>query len=100
MVISPGFLEPCSSDGADVGARNEELRVQLSEIFGGQASGDTIYHRDKFRSPPVHDLVADQRRDILGRLQPTVVRQRDELAGGDGWVGGEEQRHVDVSVSQ
>ena len=42
--------------------------------------------------PAVDDLVAHERGDVLGRLQPAVVRQLDQVVGGDGGVGGEQQR--------
>ena len=50
---------------------------------------------DQTRAEPVDRGPADDRRDVLGRLQRAVVGQLDQVAGADRRVGAEEQRDVD-----
>ena len=65
-----------------------------------QARRDGVDHADDVVAPSIDDLGAHQRRDVLGRLQPAVVGQLDEVELGDRRVGREQQGDVDVALPE
>ena len=42
------------------------------------------------------DAPTDQGGDVLGRLEPAIVGQHDQMPGRDARVGGEQQRDADI----
>ena len=77
-----------------------ELAVQVAHGLGRQPRRGRVDDIGDPGSPPIDQLGADQRRDVLGRLQPAIVGELDEVRVVEDRIGGEQQPDVDVALAQ
>jgi len=55
------------------------LRIKGTQRAGVQQSRDRVEHRDQAGAVADDDVLAHQGSDVLGRLQPAVVGQDDQV---------------------
>ena len=58
--------------------------------------GHPVERGEQVRAVAGDDIPAHQRGDVLGRLQPAVIGQYDQMPRRDARIGGEQQRDADV----
>ena len=68
-----------------------ELAVQVAHGLGRQSRRGRVDDIGDPGTPPIDQLGADQRRDVLGRLQPAIVGELDEVRVVEDRIGGEQQ---------
>ena len=88
--------QPAAGHQPGVLPRQLNPRVEGTQRAGVQQGRHPVEHGEQAGAVAGDDVPAHQGSDVLGRLQPAIVGQDDQMPRGDVRIGGEQQRDADV----
>lgn len=91
-------FQPAARFGENVLSRGLDPPVEECQAAGGEPRRDGVHGVEEASSVAPDRCRADHRYDILGGLQPAVIRERDQVAGCQVPVGGKQHRDVRHTV--